>query len=249
MQKISCVICAYNEASRIRTILSAVIDHPLLAEVIVVNDGSTDETHNLLASYGDKLKLISYPQNKGKTHALTLGIGAATGDLLMLLDADLIGVTPANITALAEPVLTGKSDVSMSMRTNSLWVYRTVGIDFVSGERVFPRALIADKIPHMLRLPRFGCESFINRQIMNEQLTLTVVRWDNVFNVRMYEKIGWRRGFQAEAGMVIDVFTVLSPFEIIAQYLYLLSHMQTTAPTWHTNLLCRFASAVSRDNS
>src|SRR5665213_2568267 len=123
MQKISCVICAYNEAGRIRAILSAVIDHPLLHEIIVVNDGSTDATHELLASYGSKLKLISYPQNKGQTHALTLGIEAATGDLLMLLDADLTGVTPTNISALAEPVLADRSEVSLSLRRNSLSIY------------------------------------------------------------------------------------------------------------------------------
>lgn len=228
MKTISCVICAYNEEHRIRTILSAVIGHPLLSEIIVVNDGSTDETHTLLASYGNKLKLISYPQNKGKTHALTLGIGAATSELLMLLDADLLGVTPENISQLAEPVLSGTSDVTLSLRANSLAAYRALGIDFVSGERVFPRALIADLVPQMEKLPRFGCESFINRQIINNRMSVTVVHWDNVFNVRMYEKIGWRRGFQAEAGMIMDVFTVLSPFEIIAQYFYFLSHVRSS---------------------
>ena len=242
MQKISCVICAYNEESRIRTILSAVIDHPLLAEVIVVNDGSTDQTHALLTSYGDKLKLISYPQNRGKTHALTQGIEAATGDLLMLLDADLLGITSANISALAEPVLTGKSDVSMSLRANSLSAYRALGIDFVSGERVFPRALLSDLISNMQKLPRFGCESFINRQIMAKRLSVTIVHWDNVFNVRMYEKIGWRRGFQAEAGMIIDVFTVLSPYEIIAQHAYFLSHMKNSAPAWYLAIASKLKS-------
>ncbi|MEJ0053103.1 MAG: glycosyltransferase [bacterium] len=246
MRTISCVICAYNEEHRIRTILSAVIDHPFLAEVIVVNDGSTDETHALLSSYGDKLKLISYPQNKGKTHALTLGIEAAKGELLMLLDADLAGVTPANISALAKPVLEGRSDVSLSLRANSLWIYRMVGIDFVSGERVIPRALVAGHLEGMRKLPRFGCESFINRQIMAAGLRLTVVNWESVFNVRMYEKIGWRRGFQAEAGMVIDVFTVLSPFEIISQYFYFLSHMESTAPSRSCLILSRLASSVHR---
>jgi glycosyltransferase involved in cell wall biosynthesis len=229
MQTISCVICAYNEERRIRTILSAVVGHPLLAEVIVVNDGSTDETHALLASYGDKIKLISYPQNRGKTHALTLGLGAASSELVMLLDADLKGVMPENISALAEPILTGRSDVSLSLRANSLSAYRLLGIDFVSGERVIPRSLVAGLLEHMRKLPRFGCESFINREIIKNRLSITVVDWQNVFNVRMYEKIGWRRGFQAEAGMIIDVFTVLSPFEVISQHIGMLRLMRRAA--------------------
>ena len=245
MQKISCVICAYNEAGRIRTILSAVIDHPLLHEIIVVNDGSTDATHELLASYGSKLKLISYPQNKGKTHALTLGIEAATGDLLMLLDADLTGVTPTNISALAEPVLADRSEVSLSLRRNSLSIYRALGIDFVSGERVFPRSLVSDLVPAMRKLPRFGCEAFINHQIIKRRLPIEVVHWDNVFNVRMYEKIGWRRGFQAEAGMVIDVVTVLGPLEVLWMHYRMLRLMHKALPLSTTVLSASASSNIS----
>jgi glycosyltransferase involved in cell wall biosynthesis len=246
MQKISCVICAYNEEHRIRTILSAVVDHPLLAEVIVVNDGSTDETHALLTSYGDKITLISYPDNRGKTHALTLGIAAATGDLLMTLDADLKGITSAHISALAEPVLTGRAEVSLSLRANSLSVYRMLGIDFVSGERVIPRILVAGLIDRMRKLPRFGCESFINRQIIKKRLSISIVHWENVFNVRMYEKIGWRRGFQAEAGMIIDVFTVLNPLEVIWMHVRMLQLMRRATPLPISPLLAQ--SGASKDS-
>ena len=86
--RISCVVCAFNEASRIRHILDAVRGHPALIEVIVVNDGSTDGTEQVLRAYPD-IRLISYLPNKGKTYALSRGIEAAKGDYLMLLDAAL----------------------------------------------------------------------------------------------------------------------------------------------------------------
>jgi len=57
--RISCIVCAYNEAERIRYILDAVYRHPWLAEVIVVNDGSTDDTEAALSGYPD-VRLISY---------------------------------------------------------------------------------------------------------------------------------------------------------------------------------------------
>jgi glycosyltransferase involved in cell wall biosynthesis len=71
------VVCAYNEADRIRRILDAVHNHPALAEVIVVNDGSTDDTQAVLNDYPE-IRAISYTPNRGKTCALTRGIAAAT---------------------------------------------------------------------------------------------------------------------------------------------------------------------------
>ena len=143
--RISCVVCAYNEADRIRRILEAVHDHPALAEVIVVNDGSTDDTEAILNDY-PAIRAISYTPNRGKTYALTRGIAAATGDYLMFLDADLAGVNAADIQALAEPVIGGRAEVSISLRRNSLAPYRWNGLDFVSGERVIPAQLLDQAI-------------------------------------------------------------------------------------------------------
>ena len=135
--RISCIVCAYNEADRIRHILDAVYRHPMLYEIIVVNDGSTDDTAAMLANYPE-IRVLSYSPNRGKTYAMNQGVAAAGGDYLMFLDADLAGVTPADVSALARPVANGLTDVSISLRANSLLIYQAVGLDFVSGERVIP---------------------------------------------------------------------------------------------------------------
>src|SRR6185312_15270646 len=132
MRGISCVVCAYNEADRIRSILDVIHCHPALTEVIVVNDGSTDDTEALIRKY-PTIRVLTHTPNRGKTYALSRGIAAARCDHLMLLDADLAGITPADIDALAQPVMRGEADVSISLRRNSLWVYRQLGLDFVSG--------------------------------------------------------------------------------------------------------------------
>jgi glycosyltransferase involved in cell wall biosynthesis len=222
LAKISCVICTYNEAKRIEHILGVVIGHPALDEVIVVNDGSTDETENLLRSY-HAVRFISYPQNQGKTYALARGIEAARNDLVMLLDADLSGVTPGNIEALAKAVTSGKADVSISLRRNSLVLYRLIGIDFVSGERVIPRNLVRDSLLEMEGLPRWGGEVFINRLMIARRLRIAVVRWPNVLNVRKYRKAGMWHGFLEELGMIRDAMRVISPLGIIRQNIELLT--------------------------
>jgi hypothetical protein len=226
--RISAVVCAYNEADRIRRILDAVYHHPALAEVIVVNDGSTDETDALLAEYPD-IRVISYTPNRGKTYALARGAAAARSEFLMMLDADLEGVLPADIQALADPVLSGHARVSISLRRNSLFLYRCLGLDFVSGERVIPAWLLADAAETMERLPRWGGESFINQLIVNKRLSIAVVKWRGVYNVRKHNKLGWWRGMLAEMSMVRDALSVLTAWGVARQNLALLRLVRRSA--------------------
>jgi glycosyltransferase involved in cell wall biosynthesis len=154
MNKISCVICAYNESLHISKVLDSIVNHPLVQEIIVVDDGSTDSTKEIIVKY-PKVKLISYGANKGKSFALATGIENTTNNILMLIDADLKNLTPENVTDLALPVISKNVDVSISLRKNSLAIYRLIGLDFVSGERVFHKSLIADYLEEIKKLPRF----------------------------------------------------------------------------------------------
>jgi len=218
----SCVVCAYNEAGSLIDILRAVDGHPLFGEVIVVDDGSTDGTADIARTFPD-VRVISYAKNRGKTHALSLGIEAATGDYLMLIDADLKGLKASNIFALAEPVVGGHARVSISLRANSLALYRALGLDFVSGERVLPAALVKPHVARMQRLPRWGAEAFINGLITQARLPIAVVEWPDVFNIRKAQKIGAWRGALAELSMTADVFRVLTPVTVVSQNLAMLN--------------------------
>lgn len=221
-RSISCVICAYNEADKITHILRAVDGHSLLSEVIVVNDGSTDDTAALARTFPD-VTVISYPANRGKTYALSQGIAAAQGDYVMLIDADLAGLTAADIFALAEPVTSGRAEVSISLRANSLALYRTLGLDFVSGERLLPASLLRPHLTEMERLPRWGGEAFINTLITQACLPIAVVHWRRVFNIRKAQKVGVWRGLLAELSMTADLFRVLSPAQVVRQNLAMLA--------------------------
>ena len=228
---ISCIICAYNEADRIANILKAVVDHPLLFEIVVVNDGSTDTTNSLLSTY-KSVRTISYSPNKGKTYALGRGIKETSGELIMLLDADLSGVSADDITRLADPVLTGIADVSISLRSNSLGIYRFMKLDFVSGERVISRGLADTLMEASAKLPRWSGEAFMNNLIIKNKLRVAVVFWPTVLNIRKYVKAGRIAGMREEARMIRDALQTTGVFGAITQNIQLM-RLKIKTPT-HT---------------
>ncbi len=219
---LSCIICAYNEAAKIARCLEAASRHPALGEIIVIDDGSSDATAEIARSF-DGVRVISLKVNQGKTHALSVGIAAATGEHLMLLDADLDGITPADIQALADPVLRGAAEVTLSLRANSLGVYRLIGLDFISGERVLPARLVKPHVEAMRALPRWGGEVFINELITREAMSIAVVDWRGVFNMPKTEKVGAWRGWMEELAMTGDLFRVLSPAMVVRQNIAMLT--------------------------
>src|SRR3989344_705014 len=136
MSRISCIIPAYNEGPRIGKVLRVACGHPLIGEVIVVDDGSKDNTKDIVKKF-DKAKLIVNKKNLGKSKSMVAGIRRSRVDLLLFLDADLVGLNQKNIYDLIRPVLDGEADVTISFRKKALWLFKLIGMDSVSGERVF----------------------------------------------------------------------------------------------------------------
>jgi glycosyltransferase involved in cell wall biosynthesis len=140
---ISLIIPAYNEEQRLVPFLATVIEylqrHPQdIQEIIVVDDGSTDKTRELVGAYqaqNDHLKVMHHPRNRGKGAAIQTGVAAAHGDQLIFIDAD--GATP--ITELPKLIAALRSaDIAIGnrwlpgaqterhspLRLLSGWVYR-----------------------------------------------------------------------------------------------------------------------------
>ncbi|MGR3375184.1 glycosyltransferase family 2 protein [Salipiger abyssi] len=223
--RLSCIIPAYNEAPRIGAVLAAVLDHPLICEVIVVDDGSSDGTADraeALATDAPTLRVIRQPQNGGKSRAVATGIEAARGEHLLLLDSDLLGLDADHLSDLIVPVLERRADAAISLRRNAPLLWRALGIDYISGERVMPRALLAAHTGTLRGLPRFGLEVFINRLWLSDGLRLAIVRWPGVDSPLKHTKRGgWIDGLRADAAMLRDIFRTVPPAETLRQILAL----------------------------
>src|SRR5262245_56192443 len=105
--RLSVVIPAFNEEPTIRAILERVRAVPVVAEIVVVDDHSTDRTGQLLTQIDwSNLRVLSHSVNQGKGAALRTGLAAITGDLVVIQDADL-EYDPREFGRLMEPILQG----------------------------------------------------------------------------------------------------------------------------------------------
>lgn len=113
---LSVVVPCYNEAATVGTLLRRVLDSPYVAEVLVVDDGSNDDTVEIAKSVSDaRVRVICQPHNMGKGAALRRGFTDATAELVIVQDADL-EYDPGDYPQLLEPILAGRADVVYGSR-------------------------------------------------------------------------------------------------------------------------------------
>ena len=219
MTRLTCLIPAWNEAARLPGVLRAALGHPLIDRLLVIDDGSTDGTPEVARRFG--AEVLNMPANGGKTAALAAGIGALEGTHALLLDADLSGLTPHDITRLATPVLDGRAEVTLSLRGNAPRLWRALGVDYISGERVLPVALLKALAPDLPGLPRFGFEVFLNQAMRSQGLRVEIVAWPGVASPWKTEKQGMWSGFRGDAAMIRDILRCQSPRALLEQILWL----------------------------
>ncbi len=112
---VSILVPALNEEHTLAELLDRLLALPVAAEIIVINDGSDDRTAEILATYDDRVHIITNPQRGGKGAAIRQGLALATGKVVVIQDADLEYV-PEELPKLIEPILNGQSGVVYGSR-------------------------------------------------------------------------------------------------------------------------------------
>lgn len=217
--KISVVIPVYNERATIEQIVSVVRAADVgEIEIIVVDDASTDGTQQILKEKISPLtaQVIYQPRNQGKGAALRAGFAAATGDVILVQDADL-EYNPADYPTLLEPILSGKADAVYGSRFMGgrphrvLYFWHMVGNRFLTLlSNMFTnlnltdletcyKAFRAEVIKNLdLREDRFGFEPEVTAKLAKARCRIYEVGIS--YNGRTYsegKKVNWKDGFRA----------------------------------------------------
>lgn len=131
-----------------------------------------------------------------------------------MIDSDLLHLNKNDITELIMPIIKNEADATISLRKNSLLIYKLFGLDFFSGERVFDKKII-EHLDELDKLPGFGLESYLNRILIQKKMRLRVVKWKNVVTPRKSVKFGFWAGARGDVKMLFEIVSYLSFFGAI----------------------------------
>jgi glycosyltransferase involved in cell wall biosynthesis len=215
---LSVVMPVYNEEATLNKVVGGVLGQPAVGELIIVDDCSTDKSHEVLqklAASNSKIKTFRHEANQGKGAALRTAISKATLDVVLIQDADL-EYDPAEYHILLAPILAGKADVVFGSRFAGgahrvLYYWHSLGNKFLTMlsnmasdlnltdmetcYKVFRREII-QRIK--IQENRFGFEPEITAKVA--RLGVRIYEVPITYSGRTYaegKKIGWRDGVRA----------------------------------------------------
>jgi glycosyltransferase involved in cell wall biosynthesis len=219
--KLTVVVPVFNEKATVESVLRLVagVDAGMEKEIIAVDDGSTDGTRDVLARLGPDLKcvrVLMHERNMGKGAALRTGFGAATGDVVIVQDADL-EYDPREYKAILAPIVDGRADVVYGSRFigggphRVLYYWHCLGNSFITtfsnmmtnlnltDVEVCYKALRREVLRGIVLVEnRFGFEIEITAKVARGNWRIYEVPVS--YHGRRYEegkKITWRDGFAA----------------------------------------------------
>lgn len=205
--KIDAVIPAFNEARTIGQVVRTAKSCRLLHDVIVVSDGSTDGTGQIARKFG--ARVIDLPSNQGKGAAVVAGVNATDADVIVLLDADLLGLRVKHIQQLIAPVKQGAADMTVGMFKSGRKITDLSQrlTPFLSGQRAIVRKIF-DGLTE-LELTRYGVDITISRFAKQSGLRVQKIGLFGITQVMKEEKLGFWKGFSARLKMYWEIVMAL----------------------------------------
>lgn len=216
--KLSVIIPCFNEVETIETVIQAVRNCGIQSlEIIVVDDFSRDGTRGLLHKLESRVdRVIYHSKNQGKGAALRSGFAAATGDIVIVQDADL-EYDPQEFPSVIEPILKGKADVVYGSRFVSGHPHRVVYYWHMVGNRFL--TMLSNMFTNINLTDMETCYKAFRREVIQSirieenrfgfepEITAKIAKMDcRIYEVgisyygRTYQegkKIGWKDGFRA----------------------------------------------------
>jgi len=211
MMSVTAIIPAYNEEKTIGNVLDVVSESPLINEIIVVSDGSWDNTVNIAKAYG--IKVIELKNNIGKGGAIKAGLVECNSDIVLLLDADLIGLKKNHIYDLIYPIIYENIDMTIGIFKNGRPITDIAQkiAPNLSGQRAVKKWIL-DEIEDM-DFVRYGIEVSLTIHVNKRSYKVKEIYLEDMTHLTKEEKFGLVHGFSSRIRMYRDIIKVLSKYE------------------------------------
>ncbi len=211
-ETVACVIPAYNEEQHIADVLDVVCRVPDLQWIVVVDDASRDNTGAIVLAYGERdprIRLVYLPENRGKGGAMVVGADLGSCDVIVFLDADLVGLRPEHVLALIRPVCAGACSMAVGLfvggRVWTDWSHRLT--PFLSGQRCLRWSLFRSTPD--LSAARYGAEVALSLDAFSGRHKVVTVPWKGVTHVMKVERAGWLQGCTSYLSMYRQIIAYL----------------------------------------
>ena len=210
--QISAIIPAYNEAPTIKKVIEVLSQLEEIQETIVVSDGSEDRTAPIARQAG--ARVIELMRNIGKGGAMKVGLDHCGADIVLFLDADLIGLTPEHVRNLLQPVVSGEADMSIGIFDGGRFstdLAQKIS-PFLSGQRAVKKAVLQDLCN--MEVSKFGIEVALTDYVRKNNIPYQKVRLPQMTHVMKEEKLGWKKGIRARLKMYWEILRSLTTIKL-----------------------------------
>ncbi|GEM_PF-426480 len=181
LPSVSLIIAAYNEEAFIETTLTSILASGFPCEIIVVDDGSTDRTPQILKRFGERIRVVTHPVNRGKGAAIASGLQEAQGEIVIFCDAHLLGLRQHHLLSLAFPMIYGEARAVLGVGVPENFSLSFVNVapylllsGILTGQRAYYKADLLPLIGEMVDLG-YGVEVFLFTRLPREKTTIILL--------------------------------------------------------------------------
>jgi glycosyltransferase involved in cell wall biosynthesis len=189
MDELTIIICSFNEEKTICDVVRACRLYNERSEIIVVDDGSRDNSEALLRKLNQTIcfSYIRLPENKGKSYAMSVGIENATRDILLFFDADSTGIRREHFRDMLLPVMENRADMVLGHTAAAVINLKLTPFKAFTGERVLRKTDILPILDE-IRNTRFGVETYINLYFQTHGKRIMYVYLEGLKTLNKFKK-------------------------------------------------------------